>query len=357
MADVPSNLPGRLGDPAATLETDRRGDPRIIAALAIAGFDVAPGVDLVGPDATYGECLAFCAAMEEVGAEAHPELLAAMPKLDSVKRATQVVKGVDDNDITLHIHEPTEREGAVPCIVHIHGGGMVLATAEDPTYLRWRDSLADAGMVVVGVEFRNGGGRLGNHPFPAGLNDCASAARWTCDNRSSLGVSSIVISGSSGGGNLSLATALKANREGWASEISGVYGMCPYISGVYANPPAELLSLTENDGYMLSCELMGALVKVYDPTLERLKDPLAWPLNASPKDLRGLPPHVISVNELDPLRDEGLAYYRNLLAANVPAIGRTVHGTPHAGDLVFPDIVPDVYRDSVRSVAGFAKSL
>ena len=32
------------------------------------------------------------------------------------------------------------------------------------------------------------------------------------------------------------------------------------------------------------------------------------------EDLNGLPPHVISVNELDPLRDEGLLYYKKLLS-------------------------------------------
>ena len=30
---------------------------------------------------------------------------------------------------------------------------------------------------MVGVEFRNVGGQLGNHPFPAGLNDCVSNYR------------------------------------------------------------------------------------------------------------------------------------------------------------------------------------
>ena len=42
-----------------------------------------------------------------------------------------------------------------------------------------------------------------------------------------------------------------------------------------------------------------------------------------------MPPHVISVNELDPLRDEGLDYYRRLLRAGVSAVGRMVAGTCH----------------------------
>ena len=35
------------------------------------------------------------------------------------------------------------------------------------------------------------------------------------------------------------------------------------------------------------------------------KNPLAWPYHATQEDLSDLPPHVIYVNELDPLRDEG----------------------------------------------------
>jgi acetyl esterase/lipase len=45
------------------------------------------------------------------------------------------------------------------------------------------------------------------------------------------------------------------------------------------------------------------------------RDPLAWPLFATDDDLRGLPRTVISVNECDPLCDEGVAMYRKLLAA------------------------------------------
>ena len=35
-------------------------------------------------------------------------------------------------------------------------------------------------------------------------------------------------------------------------------------------------------------------------------DATAWPLKATEEELQGLPPHVIIVNELDTLRDEGL---------------------------------------------------
>jgi acetyl esterase/lipase len=75
------------------------------------------------------------------------------------------------------------------------------------------------------------------------------------------------------------------------------------------------------------------------------------------EDLSGLPPHVISVNELDPLRDEGLDYYRRLAGAGVPAIGRVVAGTCHGGDMLLAGAMPDVFAASLRDLSGFAKSL
>ncbi len=356
MTDRNVYLPGRLANPSATLETDERADPRIIEVLkAVGGF--APGVEPVRAGASYEECLAYCSAFEEAAAAGNEMLTAALPKFAGVERSTETIAGVDGNAITLYIHRPKVAKGRVPCVVHTHGGGMVLMTAQDPMFVRWRDSLADAGVLTVGVEFRNGGGRLGNHPFPAGLNDCAAAVRWTHTQRDALGISNIVISGESVGGNLSIATTLKAKREGWLDEIDGVFAMCPYISGAYAEPPPALLSLYENDGYLLSCAQMAALVTVYDPKGEHRNNPLAWPLAAQEQDLTGLPPHIISVNELDPLRDEGLAFYRKLVRAGVSAVARTVHGTPHAGDAGYPDVAPELYQDTLRSLTGFAHSL
>ncbi len=356
MRDVDCIRPGRLGDAGMTLEQDPRLDPRIASALAIAG-ELAPGVEPPGTGADYDACLSYCTAFEEANAAQHEQMWALMPDFASVSHGTEVIAGVDGNDIVLHIHQPAARSGPLPCIVHLHGGGMVLMSAQDPGFVRWRSSLSAAGLVVVGVEFRNGGGRLGAHPFPAGLNDCASAVRWVHDNRGQLGIGSIVVSGESGGGNLSLATALKAEREGWADRIDGVYAMCPYISGAYSDPPDSLPSLRENDGYLLDGPMMSALARVYDPPGAQADNPLAWPMQASVEALRGLPPHVISVNELDPLRDEGLTYYRKLLAAGVSAVGRTVLGTPHAGDGSFADVVPEVFDETVHSIAHFAHRL
>jgi acetyl esterase len=339
------------------LRDDPRADPRMIAAMEPFGLADPPEDAPVDSTSPIEALLEFAAAAEEGFEALFDALVGGLPEVAGVTRSVEVIKGVDGNDVTLYIHRPDRDGAAVPGVLHLHGGGMVLLEAAGAAYARWRDELAASGLVVVGVEFRNGGGKHGAYPFPAGLNDCASALRWVTDNKARLGISTLVVSGESGGGNLTLATTLKAKHDGVIDQIDGVYAMCPYISNAYASPPPELTSLYENDGYFLSCHMMGGLAKVYDPTGDHATDPLAWPGHATVDDLAGLPPHVISVNQLDPLRDEGLAYYRKLLDAGVPAVGRTVNGTCHAGDLIFRDAMPDVFLATVRDIKGFADSL
>ena len=183
------------------------------------------------------------------------------------------------------------------------------------SYPRWRDELAATGLVVIGVEFRNAAGKLGPHPFPAGLNDCCSALQWAVANKAPLGISKLIVSGESGGGNLTLATTLKAKRDGFLGSIDGVYAQCPYPSAIYGRKDSPFPSHHENEDYFVGGQMSRAVARTYDPSGVNTTNPLAWPAYASVNDLRGLPPHAISVNELDPLRDEGLAYFRKLLAA------------------------------------------
>lgn len=353
MADIEMPvLPGRLGTPDMTLGDDPRVDPRLLAAMASIGMAGPAEALPVDGDSPIEAILEFAAATEAMFEELFEAMRTA--STEAVASSVQVITGKDGNDITLFVHRPAGADGPLPGLLHLHGGGMVILEAAGAAYAGWRDRLAAAGLVVVGVEFRNGAGKHGPHPFPAGLNDCSSALQWMNDNRDRLGISKVIVSGESGGGNLSLATALKAKRDGRLGQIDGVYAQCPYISNGYAVKRRELASLFENDGYLLSCQLMGALAKAYDPAGDHATNPLAWPYHATADDLAGLPPHTISVNELDPLRDEGVAYYRKLVHAGVSAVCRTVNGTCHGGDVLFGNVMPDVVAATVRDIKGFA---
>jgi acetyl esterase/lipase len=189
-------------------------------------------------------------------------------------------------------------------------------------------------------------------PFPAGLNDCVSGLRWVIENAADLGINPdrVIVAGESGGGNLTLATALKLKQDGALDLVKGFYALCPYIAGEWPRP--ENPSSAENNGILLDLHdnrgAMGYGIEAFNQG-----NPLAWPSFATVDDLSGLPPVVISVNECDPLRDEGINFYRLLLEAGVAARCRQVMGTMH-GTEIFTIACPEVSRDTARDIAGFA---
>lgn len=348
--------PGRLGDPASNLGTDPRTDPRLRAALTAFGLDAHPQPVPLTVTSPREHLLGFCAAAEEGFEGLFAACAAGLPEVEGVERSTITCPGTDGHDITLYVHKPAGASGALPAIVHFHGGGMVLLEARGSAYVRWRDLLAASGLVVIGVEFRNGGGAQGVHPYPAGPDDCADALRWIYANRERLGISHIVISGESGGGNLTLSTALRANRDGWINEIAGIYAQCPYIQDPRDTANA-LPSMAENNGYFIQEDSLGLLAEIYDPEGKSAHEITCWPYYAAESDLAGLPPTIVSVNELDPLRDAGLEFYRRLVSAGVSAVGRVVAGTCHAGDVAFSNAIPDIQAATVRDISSFARSL
>jgi acetyl esterase/lipase len=354
---LPIPLPGRLGDPDMSLGTDPRADARLIEGMVPYGMQLNAPSPAVRPTSPYEERLAVTAAAESALQGFFPTLYADLSDVAGIERGVETIEGVDGNAITLYIHRPASTTHALPAILHLHGGGMALLAATDLQFVRWRDELAALGVIVVGVEFRNSGGSLGPHPFPAGLDDCTSALLWLHAHRDKLGVSAVVVSGESGGGNLTLATALRARRDGNLAAIDGVFAQCPYISGLYAEQPPELPSMRENDGYFLERWEMAVTASIYDPERRHAGDPLAWPYHAGRDDLTGLPPHVITVNELDPLRDEGIAYHHKLRAAAVSSACVVIVGTSHAAEVIFRSAIPDVYAAAARNLVGFAYSL
>jgi acetyl esterase len=267
----------------------------------------------------------------------------------------KVVSQPDGNTINLQVIRPDNDE-TVPCVYYIHGGGMASLSCYDGMYRGWGKIIAANGVAVVMVDFRNSVTASSVPevaPFPAGLNDCVAGLKWTVANAAHLGIdpARVVVAGESGGGNLTLATGLKLKQDGDLGLITGLYAMCPYIAGQWPTP--ENPSSTENNGILLNLHSNRGAVG-YGIEAFEAGNPLAWPSFATAADVAGLPRTVISVNECDPLRDEGLGFYRLLLQAGVPARGRQVMGTMH-GTEVFVIACPEISRDTARDLAAFAR--
>jgi len=263
----------------------------------------------------------------------------------------------DGNTIQIQLIRP-ESEEPLPCVYYIHGGGMQLMSCFDGMYKAWGRIIAGQGVAVAMVDFRNclvASSAPEVEPFPAGLNDCASGVKWVHANAASLGIdpARIIVAGESGGGNLTLATGLKLKQDGDLGVIRGLYALCPYIAGSW--PQERFPSSVENNGILLDLHNnRGALA--YGIEAFEKQDPLAWPSFAKEDDVEGLVPTIISVNECDPLRDEGIEFYRLLLRAGVPARCRQVMGTIH-GTEIFAISCPDVSRETASSIAHFCREV
>ena len=261
----------------------------------------------------------------------------------------------DGNSIKVSLMRP-ESVDQQPCVYYIHGGGMALMSAFDLSYQSWGRMIANQGVAVAMVDFRNcvvPSSAPEIAPYPAGLNDCMSGLRWLLSRADAFGIdaSRIVVAGESGGGNLTLAVGLRLTREGEAGLVKGLYAMCPYIAGSW--PRDNLPSSIENNGVWLDTHsnfgAMGYGMDAFDA-----QDPEAWPLFATEEQVMGFPNTVISVNECDPLRDEGVEFYRLLLKAGQSARCRQVMGTIHGGDnMVLP--CTDLALATARDIAAFCR--
>ena len=267
----------------------------------------------------------------------------------------EFISSPDGNTIKVQYIRP-DNDAVLPCVYYIHGGGMQSMSCYIGMYRSWGRIIATQGVAVAMVDFRNcvtPSSAPEVAPFPAGLNDCVSGVKWLHEHADKLRIDTahFIVAGESGGGNLTLATGLKLKQDGDMSLIRGLYALCPYIAGIW--PQDHLPSTIENNGILLNLHSnRGAMAYGIDAL--NAKNPLAWPGFATEEDVKGLVPTVISVNECDPLRDEGIEFYRTLLRAGVPARCRQVMGTIH-GTEIFSIACPDVSRETAGSIAQFCR--
>ena len=269
-------------------------------------------------------------------------------------RTEMLTSSPDGNTIKIQYIRPDNND-RLPCVYYIHGGRMEMNSCYDGNYRTWGRMIASRGVAVAMVEFRNSvhpSAVPEIAPFPAGLNDCISGLKWVHANAGNLNIdpARIIVAGESGGGNLTFAVAMKLKREGALALIQGLYALCPYIAGKW--PQEQFPSSITNEGIVLNFGDNRATM-AYGIEEFHGRNPLAWPIFATRKDVEGLPATVISVNECDPLLDEGVAFYRLLLASGVSARCRQMMGAPH-GIEIFPVVCPDIARSTAIDIAAFA---
>ncbi|WP_298287038.1 alpha/beta hydrolase [Novosphingobium sp.] len=210
--------------------------------------------------------------------------------------------------------------------VYFHAGGWVIGDL-DLSDATCRRMAAAAGCQVVSVDYR----LAPENPFPAPLVDAYAALQWA--SRELPGP--LVVMGESAGGNLAAACAIKA-RDAGGPALAGQFLSCPV-----ADHNCDTVSYRElgHRNWLLSTADMLWFWDHYCPDADRRSDPLASPLRVA--DAKNLPPALIHVAELDPLRDDGLAYAHLLASAGVAVSTRCDHSMLH-GYLSAAGAIPQV---------------
>jgi acetyl esterase/lipase len=254
-------------------------------------------------------------------------MLPVPPDRDDVRKQDRRVPGPQGApEVPIRIYTPlAPASGPRGCVLEIHGGGFLFGDIAmmDP----WCQNVANAlDAVVVSVEYR----LAPEHPFPAGVEDCYAALKWTAANAAQLGVdpARIAIAGQSAGGGLAAGTALLARDRGGPA-------LC-----------FQLLEIPELDDRL---DTPSMLAFQDTPLWNRPNAIWSWKHYLGPnhrgepshyaaparaKDLAGLPPAYVSTMEFDPLRDEGIQYALRMLQAGVQVELHSYPGTFHGSSLL-----------------------
>ncbi|KAM7208238.1 Alpha/Beta hydrolase protein [Naviculisporaceae sp. PSN 640] len=231
-------------------------------------------------------------------------------------------------------------DGALlPVYIHLHGGGFLLGTLSSEDAICSRIAV-NANVIVLNVNYRH----TPEFVYPTAWNDTEDATLWLHSQLSSGTIpgdpNKVVMGGISAGAWLTSSVVLRQSIGEILTDIPKLAGqvlMIPCVShqDCYAPQRAKLkderaCSFIENaDAPILPAKiarLFTDLLKVEDPEAEGLK---ISPGNAKPEQVKGLPPSVLGITGLDPLRDQGLLYGMLLADNGVPTDVHFFHGLPH----------------------------
>jgi acetyl esterase len=220
-------------------------------------------------------------------------------------------------------------DSAAPTVLFFHSGGLVLGNL-DTDHARCVELARGAGCQVISVDYR----LAPEHPFPAAFNDCLDLTKAVFADPTGYRAdpARLVLSGSSAGGGLAAAVALRLRDES-------------LLEGAGPEPLLQLLHQPMLDD---SCATPSMLEFRATPGFDSESARFSWAayLNGAPATpyasvtrsdaLVGLTPAYICCSEVDPLRDEALAYGRRLVEAGVSTELHLVPGTCHGFDSFAP---------------------
>ncbi|SFF90243.1 Acetyl esterase/lipase [Novosphingobium sp. CF614] len=226
------------------------------------------------------------------------------------------------------VYRPLSDGERLPALLYLHPGGYALATPEGSESII-RSFIETRKCVVVAPDYRKSLAA----PYPAAIDDCYDTLLWIRDNAETLGVRSdqLMVGGHSGGGGLTAAVTLRARDRGDV-KIAFQMPIYPMIDDRMEGESARM-----NDGPLWNSKINALAWGYYLRGLKERGQPI--PYDAAPAratDYSGLPPTMTYVGNLEPFRDETIAYVEHLKEAGVSVEFQLFDGCFHGFDLIAP---------------------
>jgi acetyl esterase/lipase len=255
------------------------------------------------------------------GAAAVDEVQSAEIFKPAVDEEWITIEGGPTGSVRARIVAPPGAPRPLPVILYIHGAGWVFGNAHTHDRLV-RDLAIGATAAVVFPEYD----RAPDAGYPVQIEQSYTVARWVTTKGTQRGLdpSRMAVAGDSVGGNLAIALTLLAKDRGDVSFRQQV----EFYPVTSARRDTESYRLFR-DGYFLSAAAMTWFFDQYTTDPDDLASILVSPLNATPDELRGLPPALIITGEADVLRDEGEQFAARLREAGVPVANARFGGVVH----------------------------
>jgi acetyl esterase/lipase len=257
------------------------------------------------------------------------QLTADVPDSPDVLKTDQAVPGpAAAPDIPVRVYRPVRAAAALPCLFWVHGGGYVLGSIEmEDRHMQHAVEVADC--VVVSVEYR----LAPEHPFPAPVEDCYAALKWTFEHAEALGVDPrrIAVGGGSAGGGLAAGLVLLARDRG---EVPVAFQLLIYPMLDDRNVTPSSQAITDPRVWNRESNLHGWRAYLGSEPGSDGVSPYAAAARA--RDLAGLPPAYVAVGTQDLFVDEDIEYAQRMIDAGVPVELHVYPGAFHGSELFAP---------------------
>ncbi len=253
-----------------------------------------------------------------------------VPGLDCDER---YIDSLDEGvQVRVRIYRPPSPStpGPLPGVLFLHGGGYAIANPESFAFT-YQQLIGTRDCVIVAPDYR----KSLEAPYPAAVDDCYATLLWLKKNAAELGVreDQLIVAGASAGGGLTAAVSLMARDRG---EVRIAHQM-PLYPMIDDRMTSE--SMRDNDAPLWSARHNRVAWGLYLGGLSGDQVP-KYAAAARETDYTGLPPTTTFVGDLDPFRDETVAYVDALRAAGVPVELRIFEGCYHGFDLIQTDSTP-----------------